>query len=83
MDTFADDLSELVETLDLTGAFLIGFSTHRSIRRGACCSFWVRRRAPSGDKVERKPDTRVHGLPPSLQLPVEATPVMETRACWS
>jgi len=26
MDTFADDLSQLVETLDLTGAVLIGFS---------------------------------------------------------
>ena len=26
MDTYADDLSELIETLDLKGAFLIGFS---------------------------------------------------------
>ena len=26
MDTFADDLSELIETLDLKGAVLIGFS---------------------------------------------------------
>ncbi len=26
MDTFADDLSQLIETLDLKGAFLIGFS---------------------------------------------------------
>jgi non-heme chloroperoxidase len=26
MDTYADDLSELIEKLDLKGAFLIGFS---------------------------------------------------------
>jgi non-heme chloroperoxidase len=26
MDTYADDLSELIETLDLKGAVLIGFS---------------------------------------------------------
>jgi non-heme chloroperoxidase len=34
MDTYADDLSELIETLDLKGAVLIGFSAGGGDQRG-------------------------------------------------
>ncbi|WP_295434107.1 alpha/beta fold hydrolase [uncultured Thiodictyon sp.] len=43
MDTYADDLKELIEALDLTGVTLIGFSAGggevaRYIGRAGCCT---------------------------------------------
>ena len=57
MDTYADDLATLIETLELREAVLIGFSTgggggrslHRSLRHRACRRGRARLRGPALD----------------------------------